>query len=334
MGATGKTTVVVAMVIVVSVLVLWQVVNLGNRAEGLAHPTVPKGEVRDALNDRLVRHVNLKTARPNLWIHLSTHDSLPHSAGTMLPGAPGQTTVISKVPAIEQLCAYSVMFHNVNTFNVVLVTDDDLNLLLPGWSVNMAAVPEAGRRLVRDIAMLRIVYHYGGMLVPSTFAATGPFAGPLSSPGSVPEGVVLAFEAPTTGADHDELFAPSGRFLYSRPLNPTVKHIIDSLAPTNGTHAQAMAFHDKMADVMLELQRAGKVRALSGGIVGTQDADGRPVTVADALDGFPRAPGSVGITIPDHISTARKYGWLDKETPRNILAGSTWLAAQIRQGTR
>jgi hypothetical protein len=332
MGAVSNTF-IITMVIVVIALVLWQVVNIGNRVEGLNHPKIPQGEIRDALYDRLVRHVDLKTARPNLWIHLNTHNSLPNSAGTMLPGAPDDVTVISKVPAIEQLCAYSVMFHNANTFNVVLVTDADLDLLLPGWNVNIRTVPEAGRRMIRDIAMLRIVYHYGGMLVPSTFAATGPFAGTLSSPSGVPDGIVLAFETPTTGAEHDELFAPSGRFLYSRPLNPTLKQIINSLSASNGTHAQAMAFHDKMADVMLQLQSTGKVRMLSGGTVGTQDADGRPVTLADAIDGFPRASDSVGITIPSQVSTARKYGWLAKDTPRNILAGSTWLAAQIRQGT-
>jgi len=319
-------------VVIIALLVSWQVIGLGRRVEALANQTVPPGEVREALDSRLLERVSLKTGQPNLWIHLGTRKFLPHSAGTQFPVAAFDTTKIDEVPAIEQLCAYSVMYHNSRDFNVIMVSDDDLPRLLPGWSVNLEAVPEAARALVRKIAMLRVVYYYGGMLVPSTFAATAPFSQVLSTPSKLPGDVILAFDAPATGVDQGGMFAPSAQFLYSTALNPTVQALVDRLSVKTGTEAQTSAFHDLISEDMSQLEKEGKVRALPGGLVGTRDADGKAVSLAESIEGFTRDSKSVGVWIPERVFEIRKYGWLMKETPSKILAGSTWLAAQVRKG--
>ena len=339
MGVATSTKLIIGIVLVLTVLVIYQVVGMGSQAEALSNPAVPAGEIDEALGQRLLRQVGLESAKPNLWIHLNTQSTLPFPGMSLLPGMQTSTTRIDKVPAFEQLCAYSVLFHNASEFNVVLITDDDFSLLLPGWSVNLDAVPEDGRKAVRDVALLRILYYYGGMLVPSTFAATAPFSKAIAMPSALPKDNVLAFATPTTGINRSEeggvqepLFGPSPRFMYSAPNNPTVKRLIDMLSVKTGTHAQVAAFEDRASTAMRQLMQEGRVGVLSGELIGTKDAEGQPVDVAEAIDGFKRAPHSVGVLVPGFVYRVRKYGWLMRESPAKILAGSTWLAAQIRAG--
>lgn len=340
MGVATSTKLIIGIVLVLTALVIYQVVGMGSQAEALANPAVPSGEIDEALGQRLLREVGLESPKPNLWIHLDTQSTLPFPGMSLLPGMQTSSTRIDKVPSFEQLCAYSVLYHNGREFNVILITDDDFSLLLPGWSVNLNAVPEDGRRAVRDVALLRILHYYGGMLVPSTFAATGPFSKAISMPTGLPKDqIIVAFATPTTGTNrseeggvHEPLFGPSPRFVYSAPNNPAVRKLIDALSVKTGTHAQVSSFEDRASTVMRQVMHYYGGTVVPGELIGTKDADGQPVNVAEAIDGFQRAPQSIGVLVPRRVYQVRKYGWLARESPGKILEGSTWLAAQIRAG--
>jgi hypothetical protein len=337
MALATSTKLLFAVVAVLIALVLYQLVGLGRQVEAMSNPVAPPNEIRQALGEHMLRQSSLKTARPNLWVHLTTNPGLPMLSGTQLAGAAPATNPIDKVASLEQLCAYTTLFHNNSDFNVICITDHDLPLLLPGWNVNLDAIPEGPRGLVRQIALLRVVYYYGGLLVPSTFACTAPLASIMSSPSSIAKEQIVAFEAETTGMgaqqeeDGHERFGPSARFMYSAPLNPTVRVLIDALSVRNTTEAQVSAFEDHASVLMNRLKAKGKVNTLPGELVGTKTAHGTAVTVAESLDGFDRAQGSVGVWIPLRVFEVRKYGWLIREAPQKILLGSTWLAEQLRQ---
>jgi hypothetical protein len=339
MGVAASTKLIIGIIVVLAALVMYQVMGIGAQAEALANPGVPPGEISEALGQRMFRQVSLETPKPNLWIHLNTNQTLPFPGMSLLPSAQTSTTRIDKAPTFEQLCAYSVLFHNANDFNVVLITDNDLSLLLPGWNVNLSAVPDEARDAVRQVALIRIVYYYGGLLVPSTFAATAPFRKVISLPNAAPANQILAFATPSTGTNRSEeggvhapLFGPSAQFLYSAPLNQTVRQLINALSMKTGTQAQVSSFEDRAAMAMRRAMQDGKVQMLPGELIGTKDAEGQPVNIAEAISGFKRLPQSVGVLVSDRLFALRKYGWLTRESPRDILSGSTWIAAQLRAG--
>jgi len=319
-----------AVVAVLSILVLTRMLAFGKYAEAMSGGKIPPGEVRDVLQSRALRQVDMDTSKPKLWVHLSTDPSIPFSNGTELTSPDFGATAFDKVPSIEKLCAYSIIAHNSKNFNIVLITDDDIPLLLPGWSTNLKALPEAAQRHTRDVAMLRVLYYYGGFLVPSTYGATGPLTNVLTSSTLLPNDTLAAFEAPVISAAMKRAFAPSVRFVYSAPLNKTLRRLIDELTVHTGTEAQVAAFHDAGAKAMVGLVQEGRVRVWSGKLVGTQDAEGGSVSLSDAINGFNRAPESVGVWIPARLFEIRKYGWMVRDSPGQILAGSTWFAAQLR----
>ena len=90
------------------------------------------------------------------------------------------------------------------------------------------------------------------------------------------------------------------------------------------------AFKDLAADVMLQFTKEKKVRAISGQVIGTADVDGKSVTVAESINGFQRAPQSIGIYVPIRVFEVREYGWLTYDNPIDIIKGSSWFARQLR----
>jgi hypothetical protein len=330
MAVRSEILLLAAAVIVLAVLVLTRMLAFGKHAEAMTGGKIPPGEVRDVLQSRALRQVGMDTSKPKLWIHLSTDPSIPFPNGTELTSPNFGATAFDKVPSIEKLCAFSVIAHNSKNFNIILVTDDDLPLLLPGWNTNMQALPEAAQRHTRDVAMLRVLYYYGGFLVPATYGATAPLTNVFSSPSLLPNDMLAAFQAPVIDAKMKRAFAPSVRFVYSAPLNKTLRRLVDELTVHTGTEAQVAAFHDTGAKAMERLMQEGKVRVWSGKLVGTQDVEGNAVSLSEAIHGFKRASGSVGVWIPARLYEIRKYGWMMRDAPGQILAGSTWFAAQLR----
>lgn len=325
-----------ALVLLVTV-VLFQVSGLSRTIEALRGIADGRGA---SFNDILERYrfsnSKLKTTKPNLWIHLTVNKDLPFPGVGSLAGAQiNEPFSFKNVPALERVCAGSIIDHNKKDFNIILITDNDLPLLLPGWNVNLAAIPEAGRCVVRQVAMLRLVYYYGGLVCPSTFAATGPFSTVLASSALSSNSVITAFEVPQSGANigpaaQRATMVPSSKFLYARELNPSIRKIIDSLSLRTGTDAQVAAFKDLASGVMTDLEKEKKVVVVSGKVIGTADADGQTVTVAQSINGFQRAPGSIGILVPQRVFEVREYGWLTHEEPIKIIQGSSWLGRQLR----
>lgn len=320
----------VAALAVLVVLVLSRMLAFGKQAEAMTGGKILQGEVRDVLESRALRHVDMDNSNPKLWMHFSTDPSIPFPNGTELTSPNFGATAFDKVPSIEKLCAFSVIAHNSKNFNIILITDDDLPLLLPGWSTNMQALPEAAQRHTRDVAMLRVLYYYGGFLVPATYGATAPLTNVLISPSLLPNDMLAAFQAPVIDAAMKQAFAPSIRFMYSAPLNKTLRRLVDELTVHTGTEAQVAAFHDAGSKAMNRLMQEGKVREWSGKLVGTQNVEGNAVSLSEAINGFKRASDSIGVWIPSRLYEIRKYGWMIRDTPGNILSGSTWFAAQLR----
>ena len=323
--------------VILIAIVFFQLFGLTKTIESLRGLADGKGaSFNDILRRYTFKNSNLNSTKPNLWIHLTVNKNLPFPGPSSLAGAPiNEPFSFKNVPALERLCAGSVIDHNKNDFNIILFTDNDLPLLLPGWNVNLAAIPEAGRCVVRQIAKLRLVYYYGGLICPSTFAATAPFASVLSTSSLRSKSKITAFEMPLAGANvgpaaQRSVLAPSSKFLYSRELNPNVRQIIDALSVKTGTEAQVSAFKDLAADVMMQLTKEKKVRAISGKVIGTADVDGNSVTVAESINGFQRAPESIGIYVPIRVFEVREYGWLIYDNPIDIIKGGSWFARQLR----
>lgn len=54
-------------------------------------------------------------------------------------------------------------------FNVCLIDDDSFSKLIPSWEIDIKTAAEPMRSKLREIALLELIYLYGGMVVPNSF---------------------------------------------------------------------------------------------------------------------------------------------------------------------
>jgi hypothetical protein len=67
------------------------------------------------------------------------------------------------------LTVQSIINHCGNNFHICLIDDDSFAKLIPGWDISIASLAEPMKSQTREIAMLQVVYQYGGMIVPNSF---------------------------------------------------------------------------------------------------------------------------------------------------------------------
>ena len=56
-----------------------------------------------------------------------------------------------------------------DSFNVSLIDDESFNKIIPGWATRVANLPSPLRPHLRELAMTKLLYYYGGMVIPDSF---------------------------------------------------------------------------------------------------------------------------------------------------------------------
>ena len=51
-----------------------------------------------------------------------------------------------------------------------MIDDKSFSKILPGWNVEVDKMAKPLRQHMRQLALCKTLYHYGGMIVPNSFA--------------------------------------------------------------------------------------------------------------------------------------------------------------------
>ena len=110
----------------------------------------------------LTENTILSKHKPILWIHkkhkINTRkwDSFFSRSNTDL-----------NQPYIH-LCIRSIIKTCGNTFNICLVDDDSFSKVIPNWNISLDNLAEPIRSHMRMVAMAKLIYYYGGMILPKS----------------------------------------------------------------------------------------------------------------------------------------------------------------------
>ena len=69
------------------------------------------------------------------------------------------------------ITSQSIVMHCYKSFNLCFVTDDSFAYLLPDWSVTLNKIPKPVKGKCRELGLMKLLYKYGGALVPIEFCA-------------------------------------------------------------------------------------------------------------------------------------------------------------------
>lgn len=263
-----------------------------------------------------------KEEKPYLWIHNSYDANSRHwkSFNERKSNDLNQ-------PYIE-LCMKSIIDKCSESFNICLISDSSFKKILPELSFNIDKTPEPIKTHYRELALMKIVQRYGGMVVPSSFIAFRNLNFLYSM--ELKNSEMFCFEFPNEGLTSDyERLLPSTLILgakrYSRVLENIIHRLEEFLAED---HTAEYDILGRVRHQLMMAQENGELSVLSGTKIGTRDANNLPVNIEKlfSTEFLQLSSDALGLYVPkDKILSRTAYEWFARLSVKQIYDSEIFL---------
>lgn len=264
-----------------------------------------------------------KNKKPLLWIYIpyeyNSRDWL--SFGSRSSHNLNQPYLYLTVKSIIKNCDKS--------FNIVLVDDMSFEKLIPNWNVDMKLLANPIKGYMAQLAMMNLIYTYGGINVPISFLCFKDLI-TLFDRGTNDDTMFICEKYDSNITSTNKLFYPSIRFMGAKKENNTIKQLIGFMEHTiSNDYTAQNNFLGEFDEWCNKKITKGKARLIQGTNVGTRTIDDEPVIVETLLgeDYINFYDKMYGIWIPDDmLLKRRKYEWFVRMSPEQIFESRFILA--------
>ena len=264
-----------------------------------------------------------KSKKPILWIHI------PHEYNSRNWLSFGSRSSYDLNQPYLYLTVKSIIKNCDQSFNIVIIDDGTFGKLIPNWSINMDTLADPMKSYVRQLALAKLMYTYGGINVPISFLCFRDLIG-LYNSGTNDDSMFVCENYDSNITSTNKLFYPDSKFMGAKKENETVKEFINFMERTISDDFTAQTkflgefdkwTHNKIVK--------GKMRLIPGTDVGTRTVDDEAVTVETLLgEDYIHFYGKMyGIWIPDKMILKRRhYEWFARMSPEQIFESQFILA--------
>ena len=232
--------------------------------------------------------------RPKLWIHSSYEVNARKWKNFM-----SRTSTDLNQPYLY-LTIQSIINHCGDDFHICLVDDDSFEKLIPSWTMDLTLVPEPMRTRFRELAMVQLLYVYGGMIVPNSFLCTKPLID-IYKEGIAKKIPFIAEKIFYTGKQ-TKLFMPDIHFMGSLKEDKYLKELILFLnKQTSGHFQNETVFEGKVEKWCMAEVSQNRMDLIDGQVIGIKTSIGKPILLEDLMSNHFLATDSAimhGIYIP------------------------------------
>lgn len=267
-----------------------------------------------------------KSKKPILWIHIPyEYNSRDWSSfGSRSSTDLNQPYLYLTVKTIIKNCDHS--------FKIVMIDDGTFEKLIPNWSINMNLLAEPMKCYVRQLAMAKLIYNYGGMNVPISFLCFRDLI-TLYNKGTHDDNMFVCENYDLNVTSTNKLFYPSAGFMGAKKENETLNQFIhfmeQKISEDYTAQTKFLGDFDKWCDNKI---KKGQMTLISGVDVGTKTINEETVTVETLLgEDYIHFYGKMyGIWIPDKMILKRThYEWFARMSPEQIFDSQFILAKYI-----
>lgn len=233
------------------------------------------------------------------------------------------------------LCVRSVIKHCDESFTICIVDDNSFAKLIPGWNIDLSIIGDPIVSNVRQLAMAKLIYNYGGISVPISFLCfkdlIDMYNRCISSVDKEDPGKMFVCENVNTNISAtNNRFYPDTSFIGAKKNNPKLKEFIDYMQRLiSGDYTAQIEFlgnFDKWANKNVNNK---SINMIPGTDLGVKTLENNPVLVDDLLgeDYIKLHDGMYGIWIPAAaILKRRNYEWFARLNNEQIFQGKFILA--------
>jgi hypothetical protein len=264
-----------------------------------------------------------KSKKPLLWIHIPHEYNSRHwlSFGSRSTEELNQPYLYLTVKSIIKNCDES--------FKIIMIDDGSFEKLIPNWNININLLADPMKCYVRQLAMAKLIYNYGGMNVPISFLCFRDLIS-LYNKGTNDDTMFVCENYDLNITSTNKLFYPNAGFMGAKKENETLKQMIEFMERTiSDDYTAQTKFLGEFDSWCNDKIVKGKMRLIPGTDVGTRTINDELVTVETLLgEDYIQFYGKMyGIWIPDKMILKRRhYEWFARMSPEQIFKSQFILA--------
>ena len=229
----------------------------------------------------------------------------------------------------QHLTIESIIKHNTN-YHICLIDDYSFKKLLPEWNINIHDIAEPTKNKVRLLGLLKILYQYGGMVVPSSFVCFKPLC-PLYDK-CIRTNKAFIVENNNNIINKHRDFIPDASFIGASKENPAIYNLINNLKLfISEDFTDEMTITGKVNRYCRELINKNMMTLINANIIGVADKDYNPIIIDDLFQDtcIELNSNCLGVYIPqEELLRRNNYNWFCKLEPDDIYK-STFALAQF-----
>ena len=263
--------------------------------------------------------------KPFLWLHIHNSNSVIPSmnARNWLSFGSRKSNDINM--PYQYLTVESIIEKCSDDFNICIINDLSFKKIIPGWNIELNDVANPIKYHLRYLALMNIMYIYGGLLLPTSFICKKSLL-PLYE--TFTNGTMCVGEfVNRTNTSKDQNFCPYPRLIGCKPGCMKIKSLISYLEILQSTDFVAEQDFLGLVNVWLNnYVNSNEINKIDGMFIGTKDSSGKQVLIEDLISPsyIDMHDNIVGVYIPwDEIINRKKYQWFCKLTPQEVLESNT-----------
>lgn len=230
------------------------------------------------------------------------------------------------------LTVRSIINQCEDSFHICLIDDESFEKLLPGWTINTKTLASPVLDYMRSLGMAKILYNYGGMVVPPSFLCMRNLMD-LYTTGTSGNKMFICetVDRNITSTTHE--FYSDITFMGAQKECPVMQELIDFMQRkiSEDYTAQSEFLGDFNRWCNTRVQKH-KINLIPGKLIGTKTMDDTTVLVDNLLsnDYIDFYSQMYGIYIPaKDILNRRHYEWFARMSQKQVLESNIIISKYI-----
>tara|TARA_B100000674_G_C37920040_1_gene952826 strand:- start:848 stop:1810 length:963 start_codon:yes stop_codon:yes gene_type:complete len=275
---------------------------------------------RENIKKYLLNENSILNGKPILWIH-NIHE-LNSRQWTSFASRHNKNVN----QPYRNLCIDTLIKHCGDDFNVCLIDDESFAKLIPGWNLVIDEIPNPIKTHIRYLAFTKLLFYYGGMMVPSTTVALKSFKSCYDKLLSKKDAFVGEFVDKSIVSNTLKYF-PNASFLGCKKNSSAMREIMLYLEKLND-NSDEYKFNGTLNKFIFKLCEDGKISLLNGKYIGTK-INNNEVLIDDLLSNkFLKISNEmICLVIPeDQLMKRSKYQWFLRSSKNQIMESDLFIS--------
>jgi hypothetical protein len=228
----------------------------------------------------------------------------------------------------QYLTLSSIINHCGKSFNIVIIDDNTFNKIIPGWVHDMSRISFPIKMYFRQLALSRILYHYGGMLVPSSFICARDLL-PMYEHGINKSGMFVGefINDNVTNQSGAVNFMPNMRLMGCAKNSLSMLELVQYIEiMVSQDYTNEALLDGNVSRKCFELVETNKANQICGSMLGVKSKMGTPIVIDDLMGNtyISFIPNLYGVYIPEYkLLNRTKFEWFPRLSQEQVLESNT-----------